>query len=89
MFARVRRFGRKIRDEITVYQRILHHPRTPRRARWLLGAAVGYALSPLDLIPDWIPVLGYVDDALIVPLLVWLALRQVPADVISECRRQN
>ncbi len=89
MFARVRQFGRKIRDEIRVYQRIFRHPRTPRRARWLLGAAIGYGLSPIDLIPDWIPVLGYVDDALIVPLLVWLALRQVPADVIAECRRAD
>ncbi len=87
MLRRFRALGRSIRREIAVYRRILAHPRTPWRARWLLGIAIGYALSPIDLIPDWIPVLGYLDDALIVPLLVWLALRQVPADVIAECRR--
>jgi uncharacterized membrane protein YkvA (DUF1232 family) len=55
-------------------------------ARWLLGAAVAYALSPIDLIPDFIPVLGHLDDVLIVPLLVWLALRIVPAHVVAEHR---
>ncbi len=89
MFARVRALGHRIRNEIGVYQRILRHPRTPRRARWLLGLAVGYALSPIDLIPDWIPVVGYLDDALLIPVLVWLALRQVPNDVVAECRRTN
>ena len=49
---------------------------------------VAYALSPIDLIPDFIPVLGFVDDALLLPGLIWLAVRLVPAPVLAECRSQ-
>jgi uncharacterized membrane protein YkvA (DUF1232 family) len=49
---------------------------------------VGYALSPVDLIPDFIPVLGYLDDALLLPGLIWLAIRLLPAGVVDESRRR-
>ncbi|MFA9460672.1 YkvA family protein [Thiohalorhabdus methylotrophus] len=78
----------RFRRELGVYRRVLGHPGTPRAARWLLGLAVGYALSPVDLIPDWIPLLGQLDDLVLVPLLVWLALRRVPGEVLAECRRE-
>ncbi|HKJ72265.1 MAG TPA: YkvA family protein [Gammaproteobacteria bacterium] len=86
MIGRLRRLGGRLRSELEVHRRVLADPRTPRPARWLLGAAVAYALSPVDLVPDWIPVLGYLDDALVVPLLAWLALRLVPPEVVSESR---
>ncbi len=89
MRGRVHDYVRRIQAEFATYRRILHHPRTPRRARWLLGAALAYALSPIDLIPDWIPIIGHLDDVIIVPLLVWFALRQVPPDVVAECRRAS
>jgi len=85
---RLRDFGRRFRHELTVYRLVMRHPRTPRASRLLLGAAIAYALSPVDLIPDFIPVVGHLDDLLIVPLLVWLALRLVPRDVIDECRQR-
>ena len=49
---------------------------------------VAYALSPIDLIPDFIPILGYLDDVLLLPILMWLTLRMLPVDVLQECRVQ-
>jgi uncharacterized membrane protein YkvA (DUF1232 family) len=66
--------------------RAARDPRTPWYARWLALAVVGYALSPIDLIPDFIPVLGYLDDLLLVPLGIWLVLRLVPPQVMAEHR---
>jgi uncharacterized membrane protein YkvA (DUF1232 family) len=86
MIQRAKAFTRAIKREVAVYQRVLRHPRTPWAARLVLGAAVGYLLMPFDLIPDFIPVLGQLDDILIVPGLVFLALKLVPAEVVAECR---
>jgi len=58
--------------------------RTPRVAKILLWVAIGYALSPIDLIPDFIPVIGYLDDLVIVPILLYIALKSVPKDVYLE-----
>lgn len=52
----------------------------------LAAFVVAYALSPIDLIPDFIPVLGYVDDALLLPALIWLTIRMLPQDVLADCR---
>lgn len=73
--------------EIGFYWRLWKHDRTPRAARWALAIAILYALSPIDIIPDWIPLAGLLDDAVIVPVLFWVALRLVPEPVIAECRR--
>lgn len=65
-----------------------HHPDTPLFAKVLCVFAVAYALSPIDLIPDFIPVLGYVDDALLLPAMIWLAVRLLPTHVVEACRVQ-
>jgi uncharacterized membrane protein YkvA (DUF1232 family) len=76
----------QIRREIRAVTLAAKHPRTPTAAKWLAGALLAYALSPIDLIPDFIPVLGHVDDAIVLPIGVWLLWRMVPADVRAECR---
>lgn len=87
MVERLKEIGRSLRDELAYYRRLAGHPETPLAAKALLGAAVGYALLPVDLIPDGIPVLGYLDDLVVVPLLVLAGLRLVPEGVKEECRR--
>ena len=86
MFQKFRTLSSNFKRELAVYRLVAKDERTPRLAKILLGAAIGYLLLPFDLIPDAIPVLGQLDDALIVPGLVWLALRRIPPDVIEECR---
>jgi uncharacterized membrane protein YkvA (DUF1232 family) len=86
MLKRLKDAAAAFRREIAVYQRVRRHPRTPTMAKVLIGAAIAYALSPIDLIPDFIPVLGHLDDVIIVPLLVVAALKLVPQDVLEECR---
>jgi uncharacterized membrane protein YkvA (DUF1232 family) len=83
---RFRIIAQSFRREVKVYQLVLQDSRVPKRAKWLLGLAVGYALSPIDLIPDFIPVVGYLDDVLIVSALIWLAKRSIPGEVLEDCR---
>lgn len=59
---------------------------TPFPAKFVAGIAVGYALSPIDLIPDFIPVLGLLDDLILLPILVALAIRMIPESVLEECK---
>jgi uncharacterized membrane protein YkvA (DUF1232 family) len=61
-------------------------PRTPWHARIVVACVVAYALSPIDLIPDFVPILGYLDDVILLPLGIALALRLIPADVMRESR---
>ncbi len=83
---RFRMIAASVRRELAVYRRVLHHPDTPWLAKLCLGLAVGYLLLPFDLIPDFIPVLGQLDDVILVPGLILLALWLVPAEVMAACR---
>lgn len=64
------------------------HPDTPWYAKVLGLFVVAYALSPIDLIPDFIPVLGYLDDILLLPAFIWLTVKMLPESVLTECRVQ-
>ena len=64
------------------------HPQVPWYAKLVAACVVGYAFSPIDLIPDFIPVLGYVDDLILLPLGIMLALKLIPQPVLEECRLQ-
>jgi uncharacterized membrane protein YkvA (DUF1232 family) len=65
------------------------HPRVPWYAKTLALIVVGYALSPIDLIPDFIPVLGVLDDLILIPLGIMLVIRLIPAEVLAECRQRS
>lgn len=77
---------KRIKASIAYFRYIARDPRTPRAPRYLLLAALAYLASPIDLIPDFIPVLGHLDDALIVPALIWIALLLVPLEVKDDAR---
>lgn len=83
----LRRVARSLKQELAVYRLVLKDPRTPRLPKLLLGLAVGYALLPFDLIPDFIPVIGQLDDLIIVPGLIILALKLIPPEVVADYRR--
>jgi uncharacterized membrane protein YkvA (DUF1232 family) len=86
MFQKLESIGCTFKVELKVYQLVLKDERTPRLAKWLLGIAVVYTLTPFDIIPDFIPVIGHLDDLVIVPTLVFLALRLIPKEVLVDCR---
>jgi uncharacterized membrane protein YkvA (DUF1232 family) len=88
LFARGRRWARRIKRDTYALYLAVRDPRTPWYAKLFAACIVAYAFSPLDLIPDFIPVLGYLDDVIIVPLGIILALRMIPADVMAECRTE-
>jgi uncharacterized membrane protein YkvA (DUF1232 family) len=81
--------ARQLKQETYAIYLALRDPRAPWYARLLAACVVGYAFSPIDLIPDVVPVLGYLDDLVIVPLGIMLALKLIPSDVIAECRARS
>jgi uncharacterized membrane protein YkvA (DUF1232 family) len=85
---RLERWARRLKVEIYALYLAYRDPRVPWYARVFAALVVGYAFSPIDLIPDAIPVLGYLDDLLIVPLGIALAIRLIPPPVLSECREE-
>ncbi|MBP0466683.1 DUF1232 domain-containing protein [Roseomonas sp. PWR1] len=86
MLARLRDWARAIRRDVHALWLAARDPRTPWAARLLAIGIAAYALSPIDLIPDFIPVLGYLDDAILLPLLILLAIRLIPPALMAEHR---
>lgn len=82
-------WARRLRSEVQALSLVYRDPRTPWYAKLCLALVLGYALSPVDLIPDFIPILGHLDDLLLVPLGVWLALRLIPPHVLAEARARQ
>ena len=86
MLTRLKRWARRLKQEIHALALACRDPRVPWYARLLAVCVVSYAFSPIDLIPDPIPVLGYLDDLVLVPLGIALAVRLIPPGVLAECR---
>ncbi|HUW13259.1 MAG TPA: YkvA family protein [Anaerolineae bacterium] len=80
--------ARRLKTEVYALYLAYQDPRVPWHARAFAACVVAYGFSPIDLIPDFIPVLGYLDDLLFVPLGIWLALKMIPPQVMAECREK-
>jgi uncharacterized membrane protein YkvA (DUF1232 family) len=86
MLRRINEWARAIRRDVHALWLAARDPRTPWYAKAFALAIADYALSPIDLIPDFIPVLGYLDEVVLLPLAIWLAVRLVPPDLMAEHR---
>jgi len=82
---RLRRWAAALKSRTLALYLASRDPRVPLPAKVLAGLVVAYALSPLDLIPDFIPIIGYLDDLLLLPLGIWMAIRMIPDEVWQEC----
>jgi uncharacterized membrane protein YkvA (DUF1232 family) len=79
---------RHLKNETFALSLAARHPKTPWYAKVFIAGVVAYAISPIDLIPDFVPVLGYLDDLVLVPLGIAVAIRMIPPHVLAECRER-
>ena len=85
---RAQAWARDIKRDVMAVYLAARDPRTPWGLRLLALLVAAYALSPIDLIPDFVPVLGYLDDLLLLPLGLWLVIRLLPRDVLADARQR-
>jgi uncharacterized membrane protein YkvA (DUF1232 family) len=83
---RLKAWARALKRDVVALWLAARDPRTPLAAKLLAGVVAAYALSPIDLIPDFIPIIGYLDDLLLVPAGIWLVVRLIPAELLEEFR---
>jgi uncharacterized membrane protein YkvA (DUF1232 family) len=81
--------ARRLKIELIALALAARHPQTPWYAKLIVAGCVAYALTPVDLIPDAIPVVGFIDDLIFVPLAVAFAVRFIPAPVLADCRARS
>ena len=81
--------ARKLKTDIPALFLALKDRETPIWAKVLAGITVAYALSPIDLVPDFIPVLGYLDDVVLLPMLIVVTIKFIPENVLERCRKQS
>ena len=86
--ARVKAWAARLKTDVIALSIAACDPRTPLAAKFLAASVAAYVFSPVDLIPDFVPVLGYLDDLLIVPLGIWLAVRLIPPALMAEFRER-
>jgi uncharacterized membrane protein YkvA (DUF1232 family) len=88
MLQNLREKVRKLNTEIFALYLAYRHPQVSWVAKLVIALTIGYALSPIDLIPDFVPVFGFLDDLVIVPVGIALSIRLIPPDVLTECREK-
>lgn len=89
LLAHLKERASRLKAETYALYLAARHPGTPWYAKLLVAAIVAYALSPIDLIPDFVPILGYLDDLVLVPLGIALAIRMIPSSILEECRARS
>lgn len=88
-FSTIKQKAKNIKKEIGALYLAYKRPDVPFYAKLVSILIVGYALSPIDLIPDFIPVLGYLDDLILLPIGIAFAIKLIPSDIMNECRKQS
>jgi Uncharacterized conserved protein len=88
LFAELKKRARHLKADTFALYLAARDPRTPWYAKLLVAGIVAYAFSPIDLIPDFVPVLGYLDDLILIPIGVAIAIKLIPNQVLAECRAQ-
>lgn len=88
IFQIIKGWAKKLKHDVLVLWFALKNPQTPLLSKVVGFFTVAYALSPIDLIPDFVPILGYLDDIILIPILVWITLKLIPESVISLSRQQ-
>lgn len=88
LLEKLKGWARLLKQNIVMLWFATKHPQTPWLPKSVCIFIVAYALSPIDLIPDFIPILGYVDDLILLPMLIWIAIRLIPNSIIQESRIQ-
>lgn len=85
---KLKEIAAKLKAEFAFYKRLQQHPQTPKLAKALLWLAIGYLLMPFDLIPDFLPVIGQLDELVIIPMLLYWAIKLTPPHIIAACKSE-
>jgi uncharacterized membrane protein YkvA (DUF1232 family) len=88
MYATLKAWAKRVKQDTVMLWFARSHPGTPLLVKLLCILTVAYALSPIDLIPDFVPVLGLLDEMILLPFMIWLAVRMLPVQVVESCRAQ-
>ena len=85
----IRDRARELKRELLALALAARHPRTPWYAKLVVAGCVAYAVTPVDFIPDALPIVGFIDDLIFIPLAIALAVRFIPAPVLADCRARS
>ena len=88
IITRLKEWAKGLKANIALLYVVYKHKLTPWYAKVVVAFTIGYALSPIDLIPDFIPVLGFLDDVILLPLFIWLSFKLIPRQVIEICTEE-
>jgi len=86
MIEKIKYWAKKLKAHVDTLYLVYKKRSTPWYAKVVIAITIGYAFSPVDLIPDFIPIFGFLDDAILLPVLIWLSLKLIPKEVIESCR---